>query len=182
MCSEGKACRYTDGVHVGCTRKKKARKGSKGFGPNNQTESYTTRWYGKNCRGKGNQELSFEHVEMFIGYPSGNVKQAVGRNVRVQGEILARDKHLGIVSITIVLEATIPAGTLEKWMEQRAGDEVFKPTSTHSPGNQVGPAKNLRSDQKCTEGKPGGGARRKPRGNDFPRRHNHLSRTQLLGQ
>lgn len=51
---------------------------------------------------------------MFIGYPSGNVKQAVGRNVRVQGEILARDKHLGIVSITIVLEATIPAGTLEK--------------------------------------------------------------------
>lgn len=43
---------------------------------------------------------------MFIGYPSGNVTQAVGKNARVQGEVLDRDRHLETVSVSMVLEPT----------------------------------------------------------------------------
>ena len=45
---------------------------------------------GKAARHRGDQELGFGHVKIFIVYPTENIKLTVGKNVRVRGEILAR--------------------------------------------------------------------------------------------
>lgn len=61
-------------------------------------------------------------VEMFIGYLSGNVNQAVGKSVRVQGEVLARDRHLETVSMSTVMEPTTVVEVAEKGENKRVRD------------------------------------------------------------
>ena len=64
---------------------------------------------GKIARHRGNQELGLGCAEIFIAYPRGDIKSAVGKKVRVLRETLARDRHLGMISILTALGSSRPA-------------------------------------------------------------------------
>lgn len=77
-------------IGVGCTRRKKARNDSEGSGPGNQRDDDATYGGVGNCRRQEESGTDFGCIQMLTGCSSENIKSAVGKNARVQGEVLAR--------------------------------------------------------------------------------------------
>ena len=63
--------------------------------------------------------MGFGCFEIFIGYPRGNVKPAVGKHVRVLGETWARGRHLGTAVTLMALESSRLAEAPGKWQVKK---------------------------------------------------------------